>query len=362
MYWKFKHLTKQFLERDEVIHVALATILAGEHLLLLGVPGTAKSALARSLTCSIQNANYFEWLLTKFTTPEEIFGAISLSQLQQDKYTRITTNKLPEAHIVFLDEIFKSSRAILNSFLTIINERVYHNNGTKLNVPLISLIGASNEIPATEDLGALYDRFMCKFWINYVSDANFRNLLTLPTITNSPVISLQEIQHAQLETSAVKISSSTLDGIEDLRYSLAQESIYVSDRKWKQSLKLVKAKAWLDQRQTTEIEDIEILKHVVWSNPNQITKVAKIIATTTNPLAAMLLDLEDTALEVYQNAIKSSTPEAGAEANQKLKQVQKELTEIAQQNPQSTNKIKQLQLKVSNMNKKVIKEILGLEI
>src|SRR5713226_7758201 len=120
-------LNHLFVERAELIDGALCALLSAHHVLIIGPPGTAKSMLAEELCQRVEDAHYFQWLLTKFTTPEEIFGAVSLKALEQDDYRRITADKLPEAHIAFLDEIFKASSSILNAILTIINERLFHN-------------------------------------------------------------------------------------------------------------------------------------------------------------------------------------------------------------------------------------------
>src|SRR3990172_9223884 len=153
-------LAQTFLERSEVIDGALAALLAGQHVLLIGPPGTAK------------------WLLTKFTTPEELFGAVSLRALENDEYRRVTTHKLPEAHIAFLDEVFKANSSILNSILTLMNERRFHNGRDPIDVPLITLFGASNELPEEDELQALYDRFLLRFVVGYVKE-DFRFLRML---------------------------------------------------------------------------------------------------------------------------------------------------------------------------------------
>src|SRR5512139_1004970 len=134
-----EELTQTFLERAEVIDGALAALLAGQHVLLIGPPGTAKSMLADELCRRLSGAGYFQWLLTKFSTPEELFGAVSLSALERDEYRRVTTAKLPEAHIAFLDEVFKASSSILNAILTLLNERRFHNGREVQSVPLITV-------------------------------------------------------------------------------------------------------------------------------------------------------------------------------------------------------------------------------
>src|SRR3972149_4619138 len=175
-----QELKSRFLEREDLIDGALAALLCGEHVLIIGPPGTAKSMLAHEICNRFTEAKYFHWLLTKFTTPEELFGPVSLKGLESDQYYRITVSKLPEAHVAFLDEVFKSSSSILNTLLTLINERRFFNGDKAMDVPLITLFGATNEVPQAEELRALYDRFLVRFKVGYLSDErNFRQMLTV---------------------------------------------------------------------------------------------------------------------------------------------------------------------------------------
>ena len=167
-----------FLERDELIDGALVALLAAQHVLVIGPPGTAKSMLADEVCRRLTGASYFQWLLTRFTTPEELFGAVSLKALEADDYRRLTTHKLPEAHIAFLDEIFKASSSILNTILTLMNERRFHNGREVAEVPLLTLFAASNELPEDDELLALHDRFLLRFVVDYL-DEDFRFLKLL---------------------------------------------------------------------------------------------------------------------------------------------------------------------------------------
>src|SRR5713226_2741273 len=191
-------LNHLFLERTELIDGALCALLSAHHVLVIGPPGTAKSMLADGLCQRIEGASYFQWLLTKFSTPEEIFGAVSLKGLEADDYRRVTDHKLPEAHIAFLDEIFKSNSSILNALLTIINERLFHNGRERVRVPLITMFGASNELPDEEELTALYDRFMLRFTVDYVvEEFRFLKMLEGTRSTARTTLSFADLDEAE---------------------------------------------------------------------------------------------------------------------------------------------------------------------
>src|SRR5262245_66019458 len=203
-----EELRQTFLERADLIDGALAALLSSHHVLIVGPPGTAKSMLADEMCRRIEGANYFQWLLTKFTTPEELFGAVSLKALEADDYRRVTDHKLPEAHIAFLDEVFKASSSILNAILTIINERLFHNGRQVTAVPLLTLFGASNELPEDDELLALYDRFLLRFVVGYINeDFRFLKMLQTKEPAERTMLTLDELLQMQAESPAVPVPS-----------------------------------------------------------------------------------------------------------------------------------------------------------
>src|SRR5688500_6870181 len=169
-------LEARFLGKEEVIRLLLISVIAGEHAVLIGPPGTAKSALLRTFARMLQ-ANYFEYLLTRFTEPNEIFGPVDIAAFREGRYQRRTQGMLPEAEIVFLDEVFKSNSAILNALLTLLNERRFMVGGQTMRVPLLSAFGASNEVPSDETLNAIYDRFILRIRSDNLDAYHFQDLL-----------------------------------------------------------------------------------------------------------------------------------------------------------------------------------------
>jgi len=295
-----KDLNSVLIDREVPVDLALMALLTREHLLFLGPPGTAKSLLVRELCSRIQGGSYFEKLLTKFSTPEELFGPLSLTALENDKYQRIIQGTVVDSHIAFLDECYKANSAILNSLLTLVNERLYQEGGSVIHAPLISLFGASNETPEDSSLGALHDRFLFRYFVPYLSDdASFKMLLQMGDSSPSAFLSLEDIEKAQKEVQSIPVSSQAIEAVVAIKHEADNEGLSISDRRWRACMKALKAFAWLQGDSEATDEHCSILIHILWSLPDQIRTVERLVAKVTNPLSLEAVELEDAARDLY---------------------------------------------------------------
>jgi len=268
------HLDDAFLERGAHTRAALLALLAGQHVLLLGPPGTAKSLLARALCGCFADATYFEYLLSRFTHPDELFGPVSLPGLKEEDYRRLTTGFLPQAHVAFLDEIFKANSAILNSLLTLVNERVFHHGRHRDPVPLLGLIGASNELPEQGGgLDALYDRFLVRLAVPPVAEAeHFLAVATgrLSDPTPPPELRLLASEREALARAAraVTVPESVQTALVALWRDATEGDWCVSDRRWRQAVSLLQVAAAADGREAVAPLDLLLLEPVLAMTPD----------------------------------------------------------------------------------------------
>ena len=291
-------LDERYLDKSELIRMLLVTLVAGEHMLIVGPPGTAKSALVRHLA-RLVDARYFEYLLTRFSEPNEIFGPIDIKAFREGSYVRRVEAMLPDADIVFLDEIFKSNSAILNSLLSILNERRFFTGSASIQVPLSSLYGATNEIPNDDALCAVFDRFLVRTLSDNLDSFHFNGLIerglrgeieslaqdgpggdaAVAAVEGSvrPLVSLAEIRLMKGRLARhLQFPDDFLARYKGLVFQIRSEGVTLSDRRVVKLLKLFAASALIDGRPTVDDGDFFVLRHV-WNSVDQIPIVDDIV-------------------------------------------------------------------------------------
>lgn len=246
-------LSSRFLERDEEIKGIMLSLMTREHCLFIGPPGTAKSALVEAVS-TMSGLKYFRALVSKFTTPDELFGPPDIRELERGVYKRNTSGMLPEAEVLFIDEVFKASPSILNTLLSIMQERIFKNGATH-KVPLVSMFGASNEIPEGEDdaaLSAFSDRFLLKYEVKPISDdIKFMKLLEggEPTDHLLTVIEKRDWEDVFTAVDNIKVGGEISVAMLDIKFRLGREedAPFISDRRWRKCIKLLKANTALEE-------------------------------------------------------------------------------------------------------------------
>ncbi len=357
------HLTdlgEQFVGRDEAITVLALATLCREHVLLLGPPGTAKTALLERYSSLLQ-ARYFSYLLSKFTEPAELFGVMDVHSFQEDAVYRVNTDgMLPTAEFAFLDEVFHGSSAILNSLLTLINERTFHNGSRIEPVPLISLLGAANEMPADDPvLLAFCDRFLFRCELDYVPDESIDDVLQLGwaaeqrlirdgTLTRQqqgdgvfPVRDLKALQAAVADINLAGVRGA----LSKILVSFREAAVPFSDRRAVKAQKAIAASALLAGRGQAEVEDLSVLTYL-WTSPYDAASIRDVVESHGVPLARRsrtARDLDEIRYSHRELANRIPLLDSREECRELLGQLGRLVAEVRSTHPQAVEALREIQ-------------------
>ncbi|MEM0131767.1 MAG: AAA family ATPase [Saccharolobus sp.] len=301
-------LMAPFVGREEEAKVIVLALLSKEHIILIGEPGTAKSALARR-AAELLNAKFFMYLLTKYTEPAELFGALDINALKEGQYRRITKDRLPESEIAFLDEIFNANSTILNALLSLLNERVIYDGYNVIKTPLRTLITASNRVPDEPELEALYDRLLLRHYARPVGEELWKQLLDATweiEFTNKWTVKEAIMNTEHLDKLYSYLSQVDLSGIKNkllkLYAMLEEKGIHLSDRRKGKALKVISAHSILNGRLKANEEDLIVLKYIA---PREIDDFEKVSALLSEELKTPIKYMKELN-EIYNN-IKEAT-------------------------------------------------------
>ena len=370
-----QEMNRGIYEKNTEISLSLLAALAGESVILLGPPGVAKSMVARQLKTAFRDAQSFEYLMSRFSTPDEIFGPVSIQKLKtSDTYERAVEGYLPTADVVFLDEIWKAGPAIQNTLLTVINEKLFRNGNREMHLPLKLLVAASNELPAKgEGLEALWDRFVIRIESRPIKlEKNFRAmLLEAPTDFLGPTDSTDftdfsgstgDLGHADCADNAdfselkitaeeyaewaekiskIGVKEEVLDAISAIRKSLRavnvdeaaeRRNIYVSDRRWKNIVRLLRTSAFMQDREEVDICDLLPIYHCLWQEPEERDAIRSIVIRALfSPFAEKLVEMKNALAEDIKYHRVRRNPDDGRDYEGEIETLSDGLTSLERQ-------------------------------
>lgn len=364
-----QEMNRGIYEKETEISLSLLAALAGESIILLGPPGVAKSMVARQLKTAFREAQSFEYLMSRFSTPDEIFGPVSIQKLKtSDTYERAVEGYLPTADVVFLDEIWKAGPAIQNTLLTVINEKIFRNGNREMHLPLKLLVAASNELPAKgEGLEALWDRFVIRIESRPIKlEKNFRAMLlevkseeqrasevkseeqrvkkqssAAEEKANSNAITAEEYAEWTERIDKIGVKIEVLDAISAIRKSLRavnvdeaaeRRNIYVSDRRWKNIVRLLRTSAFMQDREEVDICDLLPIYHCLWQEPEERDAIRNIVIRALfSPFADKLVEMKNALAEDIKYHRVRRNPEDGRDYEGEIETLSDGLTSLERQ-------------------------------
>ncbi len=364
-----QEMNRGIYEKETEISLSLLAALAGESIILLGPPGVAKSMVARQLKTAFREAQSFEYLMSRFSTPDEIFGPVSIQKLKtSDTYERAVEGYLPTADVVFLDEIWKAGPAIQNTLLTVINEKIFRNGNREMHLPLKLLVAASNELPAKgEGLEALWDRFVIRIESRPIKlEKNFRAMLlevkseeqrasevkseergvkeqssAAEGKVNSNAITAEEYAGWTERIDKIGVKIEVLDAISAIRKSLRavnvdeaaeRRNIYVSDRRWKNIVRLLRTSAFMQDREEVDICDLLPIYHCLWQEPEERDAIRNIVIRALfSPFADKLVEMKNALAEDIKYHRVRRNPEDGRDYEGEIETLSDGLTSLEKQ-------------------------------
>lgn len=353
-------MNRGIYEKNTEISLSLLAALAGESVILLGPPGVAKSMVARQLKTAFRDAQSFEYLMSRFSTPDEIFGPVSIQKLKtSDTYERAVEGYLPTADVVFLDEIWKAGPAIQNTLLTVINEKIFRNGNREMHLPLKLLVAASNELPAKgEGLEALWDRFVIRIESRPIKlEKNFRAMLLEANESHTDLtdstdeanamsvcdirISPEEYAEWAEKICKIGVKEEVLDAISAIRKSLRavnvdeaaeRRNIYVSDRRWKNIVRLLRTSAFMQDREEVDICDLLPIYYCLWQEPEERDAIRSIVIRALfSPFAEKLVEMKNALAEDIKYHRVRRNPDDGRDYEGEIETLSAGLTSLERQ-------------------------------
>ena len=370
-----QEMNRGIYEKETEISLSLLAALAGESIILLGPPGVAKSMVARQLKTAFRDAQSFEYLMSRFSTPDEIFGPVSIQKLKtSDTYERAVEGYLPTADVVFLDEIWKAGPAIQNTLLTVINEKIFRNGNREMHLPLKLLVAASNELPAKgEGLEALWDRFVIRIesrpikleknframlleshadfsgstgvlgHADFADNADFSGSMGKSGSTDFSDLKITAEEYAEWAEKICKVGvkEEVLDAISAIRKSLRavnvdeaaeRRNIYVSDRRWKNIVRLLRTSAFMQDREEVDICDLLPIYHSLWQEPEERDAIRSIVIRALfSPFAEKLVEMKNALAEDIKYHRVRRNPEDGRDYEGEIEILSDGLTSLERQ-------------------------------